>query len=88
MATTLKCPKKPKDIYMGRDHAGYILIAEPTSETTVLNSHLGQSLMIRPAKWYVDLFTQCGFDIIAWKQYDSYVVDNKYEINAERVWLL
>ena len=88
MALTLRCPKKPNEIYKNRDHAGYILIAEPTSETTVLNSHLGQSLMIRPAKWYVDLFTQCGFDIIAWKQYDSYVVDNKYEINAERVWLL
>ena len=71
----MRCPKKPNEIYKNRDHAGYILIAEPTSETTVLNSHLGQSLLIRPAKWYEDFFRQCGFDIVASKQYDSYLVE-------------
>ena len=88
MMLTLRRPCKPKSVYKGRNHAGYIILAEPIGNEAILNNHNGQSLLVRPAEWYETLFKDLCLDVISRRDYESYMANKNYEINAERVWLL
>ena len=77
---TLRCPKKPTDQYKVGAHAGYILIAEPIGEVTTINDHRGQSMLVRPASFYENLFTDLGLGVVEFKDYKGYKADDLHAI--------
>ena len=85
---TLRCPKKPTDQYKVGAHAGYILIAEPIGKETTINDHRGQSMFVRPASFYENIFKDLYLGVVHFEDFPEYSADDTHDIHAERVWLL
>ena len=45
-------------------------------------------MLVRPASLYENIFKRLFLDVVYREDYDKYGTEGKYEINAERVWLL
>ena len=85
---TLRCRKQDTDPSFIGSGAGYIVLAEPTGDTTSINNFIGQSMAVRPACFYENIFKEMNLDIVFREDYPSYRADKTRIVNQERVWLL
>ena len=88
MMSTLRLPQQPAGSPSLAQFSGYIILAEPTGKETTINGFKGQSMAVRPASYYEQIFKDLNLDVIYFEDYESYKANETTTINEERVWLL